>query len=94
MIDDLKPDKYEFKTVARNKVGMSAESDLTFADLENAETKVVGENSCYDFIVGRIPLSLSRSFSHKIFPVILLTIYHIFLIMLFVRIGPKSNSFP
>ncbi|RMX60520.1 hypothetical protein pdam_00001439 [Pocillopora damicornis] len=40
-IEDLKPDKYEFKTVARNKVGMSAESDLTFADLENAETEVV-----------------------------------------------------
>lgn len=60
MIDDLKPDKYEFNTVARNKVGMSAESDLTFADLENAETvEDVGENSCYDFIVGRIPLFLS-----------------------------------
>ena len=62
MIDNLKPDKYEFKTVARNKVGMSAESDLTFADLENAETEVVGENSCYDFIVGRsLSLSLLRS---------------------------------
>ena len=60
MIDDLKPDKYEFKTVARNKVGMSAESDLTLADLENAEIgQDVGENSCYDFIIGRIPLSLS-----------------------------------
>ena len=95
MIDDLKPDKYEFKTVARNKVGMSAESDLTFADLENAETEVVGENSCYDFIVGRIPLSLSLSLSLslKIFPVILLTIYHIFLIMLFVRIWSKVKQF-
>lgn len=92
-IEDLKPDKYEFKTVARNKVGMSAESDLTFADLENAETEVVGENSCYDFIVGRIPLSLSLSFSLKIFPMILLTIYHIFLIMLFVRIWSKVKQF-
>lgn len=91
MIDNLKPDKYEFKTVARNKVGMSAESDLTFADLENAETEVVGENSCYDFIVGRIPISLSLSL--KIFPVILLTIYHIFLIMLFVRIWSKVKQF-
>lgn len=62
MIDDLKPDKYEFKTVARNKVGMSTESDLTFADLENAEkVQDVGENSCYDFIIGHIPLSLSLS---------------------------------
>ena len=62
MIDNLKPDKYEFKTVARNKVGMSAESDLTFADLKNAEeVQDVGKNSCYDFIIGRIPLSLSLS---------------------------------
>ena len=60
VIDDLKPDKYEFKTVARNKVGMSAESDLTFADLENVgEGEEVGENSCYDFIIGHIPHSLS-----------------------------------
>ena len=58
MIDDLKPDKYEFKTVARNKVGMSAESDLTFADLVG-EDKGVGENLCYDFIIGHIPHSLS-----------------------------------
>ena len=38
-------------------------------------------------------LSLSLSLSLKIFPVILLTIYHIFLIMLFVRIWSKVKQF-
>lgn len=32
-IDDLSPDTYEFKTVARNNVGMSEESDATIASL-------------------------------------------------------------
>ena len=40
-----------------------------------------------------ISLILSLSFSLKIFPVILLTINHIFLIMLFVRIWSKVRQF-
>lgn len=40
-----------------------------------------------------VSLFLSLSFSLKIFPVILLTIYHIFLIMLFVRIWSKVKQF-
>ena len=43
-INDLEPDTtYEFKTIGRNKVGPSPESDVTQASLTDARAPVAGE---------------------------------------------------